>query len=76
MASRLRDMGQMAITDGGVLQWTLRTGDVVALQQFRDNLMVAAKGPEPHTTMYTVCKTMEGILDLRVPCPAVIKIPT
>ena len=36
MVNRLRDMGQMAVTDGGVLQWTLRTGDVVALQQFRD----------------------------------------
>ena len=37
--------------------------------------MVATKGPEPHTTMYTVCKTMEGIWDLQVLCPCHDKNP-
>ena len=37
--------------------------------------MVATKGPEPHTTMYTVCKIMEGIWDLPVLCPCRDKNP-
>ena len=69
LVSSLRDMGDMAVTDTGIGQWTLRTGDIVALQQFRDNLIVASKGPTPRGAMYTVCKTMESIWGLKVLCP-------
>ena len=67
--SLLRAVGDMMVTDSGFLQWTLQTGDIVALQQFRDNLMVAAKGPTAKTAMYTVCQTMESIWGLHVLCP-------
>ena len=71
----LRNMGDMSVTDTGILQWALATGDVVALQQFHDNLMVAAKGPTPHSAMYTVCKTMQSIWGLKVLCPCRDKNP-
>ena len=54
--SLLRAMGDMPATQSGVLQWTLQSGDIVALQQFRDNLMVATKRPTRKSTMYTVCE--------------------
>ena len=75
LVSLLRTMGVMSVTHSGILQWTLNCGDIVALQQFRDNLMVAAKGPTPKTAMYTVCCTMESIWGLRVVCPCLDKDP-
>ena len=75
LVSSLRDMGDMAVTDTGIVQWTLRTGDIVALQQFHDNLMVASKGPMPRGAMFTVCKTMESIWGLKVLCPCRDKNP-
>ena len=50
-------------------------GNVVALQQFRDNVMVAAKGPRPQTTMYTVCLTLQSAWKLDVLCPCRDKNP-
>ena len=73
--SLLRTMGDMSVTVSGVLQWMLNSGDIVALQQFRDNRMVVAKGPTPRTAMYTVCCTMESIWGLRVVCPCRDKDP-
>ena len=69
MVAKLRDMGQMTVTDTGLFQWSLAAGDIVALQHFLDNLMVATKGPTQHSTVYTVCKTIESIWDLQVLCP-------
>ena len=67
--SLLRAMGDMMVTDSVVLQWTLQAGDIVALQQFRDNLMVAAKGTTAKNAMYTVRQTMQSIWGLHVLCP-------
>ena len=58
--SPLRRLGGLSVTDAGILQWSMPRGNVVALQKFRDNVMVAAKGPTPHTTMYTVCMTLQS----------------
>ena len=68
-------MGGMSMTTKGVLWWFLPCGNVVALRQFRDNVMVAAKGPAPHTTMYTVCHTLEAAWGLDVQCPCRDKNP-
>ena len=67
MVGNLRNMQHMAVTYGGILQWTLNTG---AVPQFKNIIMFFSKGPTPHSTMYAVYKTMEGIWDLRVfyPC--------
>ena len=46
------------------------------MQKFRDNLMVAAKGCTPQSTMYVVCQTMESIWDPRVLCRCHDKEPT
>ena len=62
-------MGAMSITADGVLQWALPDGNMVALQQFRDNVMVAAKGPAPNLAMYPVCQALEGAWNLHVLCP-------
>ena len=75
LASSLRAMGDMTVIDTGIIQWAPRTGDIVALQQFHDNLMVASKGPTPRGAMYTVCKTMESIWGLKVLCPCCDKNP-
>ena len=65
----LQRMGDLSVTDCGILQWSLASGNIVALRQVRDNLSVAAKGPSPQIAMYPVCMTMESIWNLRVPCP-------
>ena len=72
---RLRQLGELSVTSTCILQWSLADGNVVALRQFRDNLMVAAKGPSPHTTMYPMCMTMEAVWNLRVLCPCRNKNP-
>ena len=66
----MHDLGEMWVTDTGILQWRLPSDDIVALRQFRDNLMVASKGPTARSVMYPVCMTMESIWNLRVlyPC--------
>ena len=69
MVSLMCYLGEMSVTDAGILQWHLPSNDVVALHQFGDNLMVASKGPTPHSAMYVVCMTMESIWNLRVLCP-------
>ena len=69
LVAKLPDMGHMTVRDTGLFQSTLATGDLIALQQFHDNLMVAAKGPIPHSTMYTVCHAMESVWDLKALCP-------
>ena len=61
-------LGEVTVTNLGTLQWLLVTGNVVAVQQFRDNVMVATKGRAPHETMYQVCLTSDAIWDLRVLC--------
>ena len=75
LVARLRQLGDLSVTDSGILQWTLPDKNVVALRQFRDNLMVAAKGPSPQSTMYPVCMAMEDIWNLRVLCPCRDKNP-
>ena len=41
---QLRRWGPFSKTDDGIVQWSAR-GTIFALQQFRDNLVVASKGP-------------------------------
>ena len=36
-------LGDLSVTDAGILQWSMPCGNVAALQQFRDNAIVAAK---------------------------------
>ena len=43
--------------------------NVVAQQQFKDNVMLPAKGPSPETTMYKVCRTLQEAWSLDVLCP-------
>ena len=54
MVSLLRRLGEISVTDLGISQWLLPTSNVVALQQFWDNVMAATKGPAPHETMFQV----------------------
>ena len=72
----LRRMGAISVTPDGILQWALPDGNTVALQQFRDNVMVAAKGPAPHLAMYPVCQALEQAWNLHVLCPCRDKNPS
>ena len=65
----LHRMGAMSLTADGILQRALPDGNTVALQQLRDNVMVAAKGPTPHLAMYPVCQALEEAWNLHVLCP-------
>ena len=42
---RFRELGTLRFTDAGSCLWNTANGRVLALAQFRDNIMVAAKGP-------------------------------
>ena len=72
----LRRMGAMSVTRDGILQWALPDGNTVALQQFPDNVMVAAKGPAPHLAMYPVRQALEKAWELHVLCPCRDKNPS
>ena len=71
----MRRLGDLSVADTGILQWLLPLGNLVALQQFSDNVMVAPKAPTPHETIYQVCLALESIWNLRVLCPDCDKNP-
>ena len=63
----LRRWGQFSKTSDGVVQWS--AGDTLfALQQFRDNLVVASQGPEATDMMKPVCSVLEEVWSLKVVC--------
>ena len=65
--SKLSQLGRFEATPSGIVQWT-GAARVLALQQFRDNLVVAAKGPNAKDSMSLVCTVMQSIWNLKVVC--------
>ena len=52
--------------------WHSATDRVMALAQFRHNIIVAT-GPATHSTMSDVCNTLTDMWSLRVLCPCIKK---
>ena len=71
----LQTLGQFDTTVEGIVQW-FNNAYVIALQWFRDNLMVAAKGPDPTAAMKVVSNIMEEVWDLKVLCDCQAKDPS
>ena len=57
------------ISQRGRTLWLTPTAHVISLSQFRDNVMVAARGPTAKFTMRPVTDPLTQIWDLQVPCP-------
>ena len=60
--------GGVRSTDAGYPIWVSGTGRVIALAQFRDNILIAAKGPG---AMSDVCLLLQHAWSLRGLCPCI-----
>jgi hypothetical protein len=49
--------------------WTSSTGRIMALAQFRDNVLVASAGPRATSVVRNVCDTLTSVWNLPVLCP-------
>ena len=68
---RFHALGELHCTDSGYPIWVNGRGRVIALAQFRDNILVAAKGPGTSWAMTDVCKLLQHVWSLRVLCPCI-----
>ena len=53
------DLGNLSFTDAGYPIWFNSRGRVIALAQFRDNILVAAKGAGSSWAMQDVCGLLQ-----------------
>ena len=67
----MRRLGRLHFTERGHPLWLTPTGNTLSLSQFRDNVMVAARGPTAKHTMKSVTDTLTEIWDLPVLCPCI-----
>ena len=63
------DLGDLNFVDAGYPIWVNSRGGVIALAQFRDNILVAAKGAGSSWAMQDVCGLLQQVWSLRVLCP-------
>ena len=68
---RFHGLGKMLFTDAGYPIWVNTAGRVLALAQYCDNVLVAAKGTGSTWAMHDVCAILQNIWSLRVPCPCI-----
>ena len=66
---RFRVLGEVRSTDVGCPIWVSTTGRLIVLAHFRDNILVAAKGPGASWAMSDVCLFLQHAWSLRVLCP-------
>ena len=64
----MRRIGQLSFSPRGHPLWTTPRGNTVSLAQFRDNILVGARGPSPAHEMQNVCDTLSEVWDLPVLC--------
>ena len=64
----MRRIGQLSFSPRGHPLWTTPRGNTVSLAQFRDNILVGARGPSPAHEMQSVCDTLSEVWDLLVLC--------
>ena len=58
-------------SDAGYPLWVNSRGRVISLAQFRDNILVASKGPGSSWAMVDVCNILQRAWSLRVLCPCI-----
>ena len=63
----MRRIGQLSFSPRGYPLWTTPRGNTVSLAQFRDNILVGARGPSPAHEMQYVCDTLSEVWDLPSP---------
>ena len=64
----MRKIGQLSFSPRGHPLWTTPRGNTVHLAQFRDNILVGARGPSPTHEMQSVCDTLSEVWNLPVLC--------
>ena len=64
----MRQLGTLNFSPRGHPLWTIPQGNVISLSQFRDNVLVGAKGPTAQAEMQTVCHTLSAVWDLPLLC--------
>ena len=67
----MRRLGKLQFTERGNPLWLTPTGNTLSLSQFRNNVMVVARGPTAKSTMKSVTDTLTEIWDLPVLCPCI-----
>ena len=68
---RFHGVGKLHFIDAGYPIYKNSAGRVLALAQFRDNILVAATGPGSTWTMRDVCGILQRIWSLCVLCPCI-----
>ena len=64
----MRRIGTLTFSPRGHPLWTTVRGNTLSLAQFRDNVLVGAKGPTAQTEMQHVCDTLSEVWELPVLC--------
>ena len=64
----MRRIGTLTFSPRGHPLWTTVRGNTLSLAQFRDNILVGAKGPTAQTEMQHVCDTLYEVWNLPVLC--------
>ena len=64
----MRHPGNLSFSPRGHPLWTTPRGNVLSLAQFRDNVLVGAKGPTARSEMQQVCDTLSAVWSLPVLC--------
>ena len=64
----MRRLGNLSFIPRGHPLWTTPRGNVLSLAQFRDNVLVGAKGPTARHEMQHVCHTLTEVWSLPVLC--------
>ena len=68
---RFHVLGELRSTDAGYPIWVSSTSRVIALAHFKDNILVAAKGPGASWAMCDVCLLLQHAWSLRVLYPCI-----
>ena len=69
LKARSRQWGKLSTSPEGYPVWTSSTGHIMALAQFRDNILVAPAGPRATSVVRDVCHTLTSVWNLPVLCP-------
>ena len=69
----MRRLGNLSFSPRGHPLWTTPRGNVLSLAQFRDNVLVGAKGPTACHEMQHVCHTLIELWSLAVLCNCMTK---
>ena len=58
LKARSRQWGKLSTSPEGYPVWTSSTGRIMALAQFRDNILIASAGPRATSVVRDVCNTL------------------